>query len=101
MIRDAVATSVPKIPINENKFIFKLQSAFFGNFETVTVSECCLIKLLPYILFEKYIDILAVKMDGPGNQHCASCIGTLSFPPLEWRLPRRSPNFSVVAIPGS
>jgi len=38
----------------------------------------CLIKLLPYILFEKVY--LAVKMASPGNQHCASCIGTLSFP---------------------
>jgi len=40
-------------------------------------------KLLPRILFEKkYIDIsgLALEMASPGNQHCASCIGTLSFP---------------------
>jgi len=36
--------------------------------------------LLPYILFEKNIYILALEMAGPGNQHCASCIGTLSFP---------------------
>ena len=28
----------------------------------MTVFECCLIKLLPYILFEKYIDILALEM---------------------------------------
>ena len=37
-------------------------------------------KLLPYILFEKYIYILALEMASPGNQHCANCIGTLSFP---------------------
>jgi len=36
-------------------------------------------KLLPYILFEKCIYILAPEMAAPGNQHCASCIGTLSF----------------------
>ena len=42
--------------------------------------EYCLIKLLPYILFEKYIYILALEMASPGNQHCDSCIGTLSFP---------------------
>jgi len=38
-------------------------------------------KLLPY-LFEKYIYIyiIALEMASPGNQHCASCIGTLSFP---------------------
>ena len=52
----------------------------FANYETITVSQCCLIKLLPYILFEKYIYILALKMASPGNQHCANCIGTLSFP---------------------
>jgi len=39
-----------------------------------------LIKLLPYILFEKYINILALEMASPGNRRCASCIGTLSFP---------------------
>jgi len=40
-----------------------------------------LTKLLPYILFEKYIYILALEMASPGNQHCASCIvGTLSLP---------------------
>jgi len=33
-----------------------------------------------HILFEKYIYILALEMASPGNQHCASCIGTLSFP---------------------
>jgi len=38
--------------------------------------------LRPYILFEKRINILALEMASPGNQHCASCIGTLSFPVL-------------------
>ena len=27
----------------------------------------------------KYIYILALEMASPGNQHCANCIGTLSF----------------------
>ena len=36
-------------------------------------------KLLPYILFEKYVNILALEMASPGNGHCANCIGTLSF----------------------
>jgi len=40
-----------------------------------------LIKLLPYILFEKYIYILALEMASPGNQHCASRIGSF-FPYL-------------------
>ena len=37
-------------------------------------------KFLPYILFEKYIYNLALESASPGNQHCANCIGTLSFP---------------------
>jgi len=37
-------------------------------------------KLFPYILFEKCIYILALEMASPGYRHCASCIGTLSFP---------------------
>jgi len=31
-------------------------------FQTITVSECCLIKLLSCILFKKYINILALEM---------------------------------------
>jgi len=31
--------------------------------------------LLSYILFEKYINILALKMASQGNRHCASFIG--------------------------
>jgi len=38
-----------------------------------------LTKLLPYILFEKYIHILALEMASSGNQHCDNCIGALSF----------------------
>jgi len=37
-------------------------------------------KLLPYILFDKYIYILALEMASPGNRHCANFIGALSFP---------------------
>jgi len=36
--------------------------------------------MLPYILFEKYIYILALEMASPENRHCASGIGTLLFP---------------------
>ena len=39
-----------------------------------------MIKLLPYILFEKNIYNLASLAASPGNRHCANCIGTLSFP---------------------
>jgi len=36
--------------------------------------------LLPYILFEKYVNILALQVASPENRHCANCIGTLSYP---------------------
>jgi len=36
-------------------------------------------KLLPQVLFEKYIYILALEMASPGNQHSASC-----FEALQW-----------------
>jgi len=39
-----------------------------------------MIKLIPYILLEKYINILALEMASPGNRHCANSVGTLSFP---------------------
>ena len=44
---------MPKITINGTikVFFLKLQSAFWY-FQTIAVSECCLIKFLPYILFE-------------------------------------------------
>jgi len=78
--------SLPKIIINNTVSYFLLQSAFC-QFQTITVSERCLIKSLPlYILFEKniLINILTLKMASPGNQHCASCIGALSFPMAHW-----------------
>jgi len=39
-----------------------------------------LIKLLPSILFQKYVYSLALEIARPGNQQCANCVGTLSFP---------------------
>ena len=38
-----------------------------------------------FILLEKYVCILALEMASPGNQHCANCIGTLSFAMCEMR----------------
>ena len=72
--------SMPKIIINDTiNLIFKTAISVCV-ISTVTVSECCLMKLLPYILSEKYIHILALEMASPGNRHCANCIGALSFP---------------------
>ena len=39
-----------------------------------------MIKLHLFILYDKYVYILALEMASPGSQHCANCIGTLSFP---------------------
>jgi len=49
----------------------------------MTVSECCLIKLLPYILYEKYIIyVLASEMASPGNRGTVPVVSasTLSIP---------------------
>ena len=52
--------SVPKITINDAIILFsKLQSTFWL-FQTITVSECCSIKLLPYISFETLMLLLPV-----------------------------------------
>jgi len=71
--------------MTEKFFYLKLQSTLW-QFQTITVSECSFIKLLKYILFEKYINILALEMGSPGSRHCASCIGTLSFLMIGFRI---------------
>jgi len=35
-------------------------------------------KIASLYFIGEYINILALEMASPGNQHCASCIGTLS-----------------------
>jgi len=77
----------PSTSVPQGTFLGSATNSFLNsNFSILvtsnynTVSECCLIKLLPYILFEKYICILALEMASPGDQHCADCIGTRSFP---------------------
>ena len=45
--------------------------------------NCCGVlfdKIASTYFIRKYIYILALEMASPGNQHCANCIGTLSFP---------------------
>jgi len=37
-------------------------------------------KIASVYFFQNYIHILALEMAIPGNQHCANCVGTLSFP---------------------
>ena len=69
-VRSVVATLTPVIKRErqcaenynnrDNKFIFQKQKSAFWQFRTVTASECCLVKLLPYILFEKYVFIFFI-----------------------------------------
>ena len=68
--------SVPKIVIDNKTNLFSntpIRILLISD----TVSECWMIKSLPYILFEKYIYILALEMTSAGNSIWASCIGTL------------------------
>ena len=76
--------SVPKIIINNTMYAYLF---FKTTISILVISDhngfrvlFILIKLLPNILFQKYIYILALEMASPVNQHCANCIGTLSFP---------------------
>ena len=49
----------------------------------IMVSSCSVeldLDVCDHILFEKYIYISALEMVSLGNQHCAKCIGKLSFP---------------------
>ena len=73
--------SVPKIIVNDTpNLFFKTAISILVISNHTSFPECCLMKLLPYILFEKYIYILVLETARPGNQHCPNCIGTLSFP---------------------
>jgi len=62
--------SVPKIIVSNTTqqiYFLELQSAFW-KFQIITVSESCLIKLLQYILFEKYSYILALDWKWPAQR---------------------------------
>jgi len=77
-MRAIVNESVPKI-IKKMSLFFKtaISILVISNHNSYGV---LFDKLLPYILFEKYIYILALETARPENQHCANCIGTFSFP---------------------
>jgi len=51
-----------------------------------------------YILFEKYIYILALEMARPGNQHCANCVGTLLLPMHAMRPKTQQPRRHDVTV---
>jgi len=56
-----------------------------------------------YFIWEIYTSILALGMASPGNRHCASCIGTVSFPisqqcDLERATARRQSGYRARAV---
>ena len=51
-----------------------------------------------YYIWKKCTYILALEMASPRNQHCASCIGTLSFPICCWAPPPSAPSHLLVDI---
>jgi len=73
---------VPKIIINDT-IIFFFETAIsillISNHNSFRVLFDK-IASVGYILFEKYINILASEMASSGNRHCANCIGALSLP---------------------
>jgi len=69
---------------NHNKWRNKFLncSQHFGNFESNLNSFRVLFDKIAsvIILFEQYVNMLVLERASPGNRHCASCIGALSFP---------------------
>jgi len=61
--------SVPKIILNNNELIFLNCNQHFANFRPQ--QSPVMIKLLPYVLLERCICILALEVASPGNRHCA------------------------------
>jgi len=77
--------SMPKIIINDTIIFFSstaISISVISNHNSFRVLFDK--KTIPYILFEKCIYILAVETASAVNRHCASCIGTLSFPVLRY-----------------
>jgi len=51
-------------------------SQHFGNFKLQQLPSAVWKKLLSVYFFAKYVYIFALELSSPGNQHCASSIGT-------------------------
>jgi len=68
---------VPKIIISDTINLFFNCNQHYANFKPFRVRFD---KTASVYLLEKYIYLLALEMASPGKQHCANCIGTLSYP---------------------
>jgi len=73
--------SVPKIIINDTISLFlktAISILLISNHNSFRVLSGKIASV--YFICMKYIYILALEIASSGNQHCANCIGTLSFP---------------------
>jgi len=73
--------SVPKIIINNTISLFlktAISILLISNHNSFRVLSGKIASV--YFICMKYIYILALEIASWGNQHCANCIGTLSFP---------------------
>jgi len=69
---------VSKIVLNGNINFFLNCDQHFGKFFLVLFDKNAYVYI--YFISKKYVNILTLEIANPGNRHCASCIGTLSFP---------------------
>jgi len=81
--------SVPKIIINDTIFFSETAISILvisnQNSARVLFYEIAFV----YFIWKININILALEMACPENQHCANCIGTLSFPMLKYIFPNK------------
>ena len=79
--------SVPKIIINDtrNLFLTAMSISVISNHNSFRL---LFDKSASVYFIGKYIDILALEMASPANQHCANCVGTHSFSVVSGRTGR-------------
>jgi len=67
--------SVPKIIINDTIIFFETAISIldFWYFQIIPVSKCCLIKLLPYILFAKIHLYFSIEIENGQHREPALC----------------------------
>jgi len=94
--------SVPKIMLNNtlNLFLTAISVFVISNHNSFRALSDKIASV--YFIWKKYIYILALGMASSGNQHCANCIGALSFPMTLWvsgTCPQSAPSPEVESVP--
>ena len=74
-----LGTSVPKIIINNTINLFSKTTISILAISNHDNFRVLFDEIASVYFFGKCIYILALETASPGNQHCANCIGTLSF----------------------